>query len=239
RAGTSRPSWPPRHPCASCSPPARRHGCGAAPWRCTAPPTARPSRPPATRCCAVTGTTRRSPSSRSPRTASPSSTPPSWTSRSPSRPSWRSWTPPAWADPPAEPATIDATDPIRRAVDTTPEESTPDETDVERVLRAGLEDFELTPEDQAIIDGFQEESLESVSGPLPVVAVVGRPNVGKSSLVNRILRRREAVVEDTPGVTRDRVAYEGEWAGRRFTLLDTGGWEIGAAGIQLRVAEQA
>ncbi|WP_068255995.1 ribosome biogenesis GTPase Der [Janibacter corallicola] len=124
-------------------------------------------------------------------------------------------------------------------MDTTPEESTPDETDVERVLRAGLEDFELTPEDQAIIDGFQEESLESVSGPLPVVAVVGRPNVGKSSLVNRILRRREAVVEDTPGVTRDRVAYEGEWAGRRFTLLDTGGWEIGAAGIQLRVAEQA
>ncbi len=124
-------------------------------------------------------------------------------------------------------------------MDTTPEPTDPDETGVERVLRAGLEDFELTPEDQALIEGFQEETEESASGPLPVVAVVGRPNVGKSSLVNRILRRREAVVEDTPGVTRDRVAYEGEWAGRRFTLLDTGGWEVGAEGIHLRVAEQA
>ena len=110
---------------------------------------------------------------------------------------------------------------------------------VERVLRAGLDDFELTPEDRALIDGFQEQVEEQVSGPLPVVAIIGRPNVGKSTLVNRILRRREAVVEDTPGVTRDRVAYEAEWSGRRFTLLDTGGWEIGAAGINLRVAEQA
>ena len=110
---------------------------------------------------------------------------------------------------------------------------------VERVLRAGLEDFELTPEDRAIIDGFQPEAAEEAAGPLPVVAIVGRPNVGKSTFVNRVLRRREAVVEDTPGVTRDRVAYDAEWAGRRFTLLDTGGWEIGAEGIHLRVAEQA
>ena len=110
---------------------------------------------------------------------------------------------------------------------------------VERVLRAGLEDFELTPEDRDLIDGFQESATEVITGALPVVAIVGRPNVGKSTLVNRILRRREAVVEDTPGVTRDRVAYEAEWAGRRFTLLDTGGWEIGAEGINLRVAEQA
>ena len=56
---------------------------------------------------------------------------------------------------------------------------------------------------------------------VPVLAVVGRPNVGKSTLVNRILGRREAVVEDVPGVTRDRVAYDAEWAGRRFTLVDT------------------
>ena len=59
----------------------------------------------------------------------------------------------------------------------------------------------------------------------PVVAIVGRPNVGKSTLVNRFLGRREAVVEDVPGVTRDRVAYDAEWAGRPFTVLDTGGWQ--------------
>ncbi|HLU33141.1 MAG TPA: GTPase, partial [Natronosporangium sp.] len=62
---------------------------------------------------------------------------------------------------------------------------------------------------------------EEDTGPVPVVAVVGRPNVGKSTLVNRILGRRQAVVEDTPGVTRDRVAYDAEWAGRRFTVVDT------------------
>ncbi|HBO55023.1 MAG TPA: ribosome biogenesis GTPase Der, partial [Janibacter terrae] len=130
-------------------------------------------------------------------------------------------------------------------MDTTPDPTdptgtqAPDAEGVERVLRAGLEDFELTPEDRAIIDGFQEDADETPAGPLPVVAIVGRPNVGKSTFVNRVLRRREAVVEDTPGVTRDRVAYDAEWSGRRFTLLDTGGWEIGAEGIHLRVAEQA
>ena len=59
---------------------------------------------------------------------------------------------------------------------------------------------------------------------LPVVAVVGRPNVGKSTLVNRLSGSREAIVEDTPGVTRDRKEVEAEWNGRRFTLMDTGGW---------------
>ncbi len=74
---------------------------------------------------------------------------------------------------------------------------------------------------------------------LPVLAVVGRPNVGKSTLVNRILGRREAVVEDVPGVTRDRVAYDASWSGRRFTVVDTGGWEPDAKGLAARVAAQA
>jgi GTP-binding protein len=74
---------------------------------------------------------------------------------------------------------------------------------------------------------------------LPVLAVVGRPNVGKSTLVNRILGRREAVVEDVPGVTRDRVAYDANWRGRRFIVVDTGGWEPDAVGLQARVAAQA
>ncbi len=76
-------------------------------------------------------------------------------------------------------------------------------------------------------------------GPLPVVAVVGRPNVGKSTLVNRILGRREAVVEDVPGVTRDRVTYEASWSGRRFSIVDTGGWDPDAEGMAARVTEQA
>jgi GTPase len=73
----------------------------------------------------------------------------------------------------------------------------------------------------------------------PVLAVVGRPNVGKSTLVNRLLGRREAVVEDVPGVTRDRIAYDALWRGRRFTVVDTGGWELDAVGLQARVSEQA
>ncbi|MBG0829634.1 ribosome biogenesis GTPase Der [Planomonospora sp. ID67723] len=86
-------------------------------------------------------------------------------------------------------------------------------------------------------DSSQDEAPDS--GPLPVVAVVGRPNVGKSTLVNRIIGRREAVVEDVPGVTRDRVTYEATWRGRRFTVVDTGGWDPDATGMALRIAEQA
>jgi len=74
---------------------------------------------------------------------------------------------------------------------------------------------------------------------LPVVAVVGRPNVGKSTLVNRIIGRREAVVEDVPGVTRDRVAYDADWQGRRFTIVDTGGWLPDSVGLAAAIAEQA
>jgi GTPase len=77
------------------------------------------------------------------------------------------------------------------------------------------------------------------TAPIPVVAVVGRPNVGKSTMVNRVLGRREAVVEDVPGVTRDRVAYDANWAGRSFTLVDTGGWQRDAPGMAGRIAEQA
>lgn len=73
----------------------------------------------------------------------------------------------------------------------------------------------------------------------PIVAVVGRPNVGKSTLVNRILGRREAVVEDIPGVTRDRVAYDASWANRSFTVVDTGGWEPDAVGRAAAIAAQA
>ncbi|NJP67837.1 ribosome biogenesis GTPase Der [Streptomyces spiramenti] len=93
-------------------------------------------------------------------------------------------------------------------------------------------------------EGFDAEEVDGElaaagAGPLPVLAVVGRPNVGKSTLVNRILGRREAVVEDKPGVTRDRVNYEAEWAGRRFRLVDTGGWEQDVLGIDASVAAQA
>lgn len=89
----------------------------------------------------------------------------------------------------------------------------------------------------AYSDGLMDG--ESDAGPPPVVAVVGRPNVGKSTLVNRILGRREAVVQDLPGVTRDRVSYDASWTGRRFMVQDTGGWEPDAAGLQQLVAEQA
>jgi GTPase len=75
---------------------------------------------------------------------------------------------------------------------------------------------------------------------LPVVAVVGAPNVGKSSLVNRIMRRRGAVVSEQPGTTRDRAYNRAEWAGREFTLVDTGGMEPGAkVGLQALVTLQA
>lgn len=99
-------------------------------------------------------------------------------------------------------------------------------------LRAGLSDYELDEEDAALLDewdGWDDERETRL--PDPVVAVVGRPNVGKSTLVNRVIGRREAVVENTPGVTRDRVSYKAEWSVRNFTLVDTGGWEHDAKGV--------
>lgn len=92
---------------------------------------------------------------------------------------------------------------------------------------------ETTPDDvSAYLDG-------EVLGPVPILAVVGRPNVGKSTLVNRIIGRREAVVEDVPGVTRDRVSYDANWNGRAFTVVDTGGWDPDARGLAERIAAQA
>ncbi|HEY0889275.1 MAG TPA: ribosome biogenesis GTPase Der [Nocardioides sp.] len=83
------------------------------------------------------------------------------------------------------------------------------------------------------------DDADAPTGPVPVLAVVGRPNVGKSTLVNRIIGRREAVVEDRPGVTRDRVSYDADWNGRAFTVVDTGGWDPDARGLAERIAAQA
>lgn len=88
-------------------------------------------------------------------------------------------------------------------------------------------------------DETSDRTSDATNGPVPVLAVVGRPNVGKSTLVNRIIGRREAVVEDVPGVTRDRVSYDAVWNGRAFTVVDTGGWDPDARGLAERIAGQA
>ncbi|AWB86124.1 ribosome biogenesis GTPase Der [Mycetocola zhujimingii] len=107
-------------------------------------------------------------------------------------------------------------------------------------LRTGLDDYDLADDDLDILGAATDDPDAIRYLPaLPVLAIVGRPNVGKSALVNRILGRREAVVEDTPGVTRDRVKYKAEWNERQFTLVDTGGWEPDAKGIDASVAAQA
>jgi len=109
-----------------------------------------------------------------------------------------------------------------------------------RALRVGLEDYELDEEDIQVLEEMGIAEGKPILMPaLPVLAIVGRPNVGKSALVNRIIGRREAVVEDKPGVTRDRVSYKAEWNGRKYTLVDTGGWEPDAKGIDKSVAIQA
>ncbi|MEU1626636.1 ribosome biogenesis GTPase Der [Streptomyces sp. NPDC020096] len=99
--------------------------------------------------------------------------------------------------------------------------------------------MELAAEEGFDLDEVADDLASAGHGPLPVLAVVGRPNVGKSTLVNRIIGRREAVVEDRPGVTRDRVTYEANWNGRRFKIVDTGGWEQDVLGIDASVAAQA
>ena len=118
--------------------------------------------------------------------------------------------------------------------------STDEEEARVRTLRSGLDDYELEEDDFDVIESelFEDDTHRFLPA-LPVLAIVGRPNVGKSALVNRILGRREAVVEDKPGVTRDRVSYKAEWNERKFTLVDTGGWEPDARGIDRSVALQA
>ena len=121
--------------------------------------------------------------------------------------------------------------------------ATIDEAAAERkaeTLRAGLGEYELDDEDLGLLADVEAGEDVVIARPaLPVLAIVGRPNVGKSALVNRIIGRREAVVEDTPGVTRDRVSYRGDWNDREFTIVDTGGWEPDAKGINAAVAAQA
>ncbi|RSX56035.1 ribosome-associated GTPase EngA [Bifidobacterium dolichotidis] len=106
---------------------------------------------------------------------------------------------------------------------------------------ANLEGYELEEGDEGLIEGtsFVDDEQQAQAKAVGVIAVVGRPNVGKSTLVNRILGRRAAVVEDTPGVTRDRVSYDAEWAGTDFKLVDTGGWEADVEGIDSAIASQA
>lgn len=102
-----------------------------------------------------------------------------------------------------------------------------------------LSEIELQDDDLELLEGEAASAQTPDSGALPVLAVIGRPNVGKSTLVNRILGRRAAVVQDQPGVTRDRVRYQAQWAGKDFQLLDTGGWELGVKGLDQMVAAQA
>jgi GTP-binding protein len=100
-----------------------------------------------------------------------------------------------------------------------------------------IDSTELTL-DETIERIWELLSQRSLLG-LPIVAILGRPNVGKSTLINRFIGRREAIVEDTPGVTRDRVQYECEWGGRRFIVMDTGGWESKPDGISIAITAGA
>jgi GTPase len=93
------------------------------------------------------------------------------------------------------------------------------------------------------VSGAVEEPEQTHDGVpvarLPIVAVVGRPNVGKSTLVNRIVGRRAAIVEEHPGVTRDRKELVAEWAGHNFRIVDTGGWLASDEPLAKQVTQQA
>ena len=109
------------------------------------------------------------------------------------------------------------------------------DADVAYMTRLGIDPDYFGPNDLEDDETAGDAELPDA----PVLAVVGRPNVGKSTLVNRMLGRREAVVQDVPGVTRDRVAYDALWNGRRFTLVDTGGWDSDSKGMASRIAIQS
>ena len=81
-------------------------------------------------------------------------------------------------------------------------------------------------------------ALETLMTALPTVVVVGRPNVGKSTLFNRIIGEQAAIVEDRPGVTRDRKSLEAEWLGVPFRIIDTGGWMPGGSDLEAKVSRQ-
>ncbi len=88
----------------------------------------------------------------------------------------------------------------------------------------------------------EEVAPEGPAAPLPVVALVGRPNVGKSTLFNRLVGGHDAIVEDEPGVTRDRRYGDADWNGRAFRVVDTGGLDIATAaraGMAAHIARQA
>ena len=87
-------------------------------------------------------------------------------------------------------------------------------------------------------EDFIEEDVVEPRKNRPRVVVIGRPNVGKSTLVNRLIGRREAVVQDIPGVTRDRIQYDAEWNGKEFILVDTGGWSSDKTGLIPKISEQ-
>lgn len=137
---------------------------------------------------------------------------------------------------PVEPADDDVLDEVfgEEADFVDPEDADLEDADVQAALAAARAEF-----------GDIDDELAELMRPggehsgLPVLAVVGRPNVGKSTLVNRMIGRREAVVEDVPGVTRDRVTYEAEWNGKRFILIDTGGWDRKTKGMGTLIAAQA
>src|ERR1700712_4074058 len=91
---------------------------------------------------------------------------------------------------------------------------------------------ELDPESEAMVDGVPVARL-------PIGAVVGRPNVGKSTLVNRIVGRRVAIVEEYAGVTRDRKELVADWAGHNFRIVDTGGWLASDEALAKQITYQA
>ncbi|MCT1628792.1 ribosome biogenesis GTPase Der [Corynebacterium sanguinis] len=114
------------------------------------------------------------------------------------------------------------------------------EFDDSEFVEADFGEAELNDEDWAALEEeFGSAGPEMVEEALPTVSIVGRPNVGKSTLVNRFIGRREAVVEDHPGVTRDRVSYISDWNGRRFWVQDTGGWDPDARGLHAAIAHQS